>query len=98
MERAFITVDDLLLDDSKAAYIFDAHNVHRDDVLHVFLARPRFFAKLTEMGIRYNMLGPTGDGRFLLVAIRHVESTTWRVVTAYWLNRQRAETIYHREG
>jgi hypothetical protein len=45
------------------------------------------------------MLGPNSARRYLFVALAKavVMPDAWYVVTAHWLNRQRAERIYVRE-
>jgi hypothetical protein len=40
------------------------------------------------------MLGPNQKGRFLMVGIRFVEDGTWRMITAYWLDRKDALKLY----
>jgi hypothetical protein len=95
VERAPLEIDisEMMIDEAKSAYIA-TKGVNFADVLEVLALRPRFFVSVTERGTRYAMLGPNRTGRFLLVAIGHVEAGVWRVITAYWLRAARGRRLY----
>ncbi|HEX5368986.1 MAG TPA: hypothetical protein VFY10_06175 [Dehalococcoidia bacterium] len=96
-DRAEIVVEDILIDERKAAYI-RKKGVQTHDVLEVLEHIPHFFEETIDSNHRYSMLGPNRAGKFLLVAIARVEGNEWRLITAYWLTRRgRARRLYEEE-
>jgi hypothetical protein len=95
VEREALEVTALGLDEIKEAYLEAAKGVTGRDIIEVWLNTPRYFANLTGRGAPNVMLGPNRAGRFLFVPIAPVDRAgTWRVITAYWLNRARALRLY----
>lgn len=91
-----IEVASIVIDERKAAYIA-TKGVKTTDVTEVFENQPRFFEEVKDDRSRYSMLGPNGSGRFLLVAIAHVEDAEWRLISAYWLRANRGRRLYEGE-
>jgi hypothetical protein len=89
MERADLTVTEILITDVKDAYI-GSKGVRATDVFEVHGHEPLYFVR----GSRTNMVGPNRQGRFLVVALAHVDKTVWRLITAYWNDDGRARRIY----
>jgi hypothetical protein len=89
---ADIEVAAIAIADEKADYIERAHGVTRTDVWSILSLAPRYF---TDDAGRYSMIGPSPEGRYLLVGLMPTdETTTWRLVTAYWLRSRRGRRLY----
>jgi hypothetical protein len=43
------------------------------------------------------MLGTNRTGRYLYVPVIEVSPALWRVITAFWLSKRRAEKLYFKE-
>jgi hypothetical protein len=89
---ADIEVEAIIITDEKSEYIEREHQVSRSDVWSVFGLAPHYLAD--ELG-RYSMIGPSPEGRHLMVGLMPTdENATWRLVTAHWLRPGRARRLY----
>jgi hypothetical protein len=77
-----IDVDYLLFDDRNEAK-FGANNVSLFEVQDVFDRYPRFYVNRPGRRASHVMLGPTRDGRMLVVPIQDDGDGVWRPVTAF---------------
>jgi hypothetical protein len=92
-----LEVGNIAINEAKAAYI-QTKSVQVDDVGEVLGNLPKFFVTIVEGRRRVAMIGPNRSGCFLLVPIRHVEGTDYRLISAYWLARDRGQKIYEELG
>ena len=84
-----IDVDVLLFDDENEAK-FERNGVTVFEVQDVYDRYPRFFPNRPGRRATYVMLGPTRDGRMLVVPIEHLGEGIWRPVTAFEPTPQQA--------
>lgn len=92
-----IDVDGLLFDDENEAK-FASHGVSIDEVQDVFDGKPRYYRNRRARRAPFVMLGPTFDGRLLVVPIEPVgTSGLWRPVTAFEPTPQQAAAYRSRK-
>jgi hypothetical protein len=96
-----LDVQDLFIDEDKADYIMASKGVTEAEVFQVLWntnREPHFFERLNveKDKLEYAMVGQTTGGRWLRVAIEHVEAGLWRLITAYPRGK-RGERDYRRE-
>ena len=84
-----IEVDGLVFDDENETK-FAKHSVTVAEVQEVYDLAPRFYENLPGRRASHAMLGPSYEGRLLLVPIEAYRGTLWRPVTAFEPRPQQA--------
>jgi hypothetical protein len=74
--------DDLLFDDENEAKIA-RHGVTVEEVQQVLDGRPHFYENRRRRRASHVMVGPTFEGRLLVVPIERVRPRLWRPITAF---------------
>lgn len=94
-----IRVDSFIWDVSPDGNVLhiQRHNVRPGDVEDVAANEPHYYLNLPGKSATHIMVGPNRTGRFLLVAMsRSGSETSWYVITAVWLERNRGARFYNR--
>ena len=96
--RVDLEVEEINISEGKAAYIAE-RGIRPADVFQVLWnteVEPHFFERYNSEKdkLEYSMLGCVRSGRFLRVAIEHVDGAEWRLVTAFWMSSNRGERDY----
>ncbi len=84
-----IDVAGLLFDDDNEAK-FAQHRITPGEVQQVFDRQPRFYRNRPDRRASIVMLGPTAQGRLLVVPLEAVGRGVWRPVTAFEPTPQQA--------
>jgi hypothetical protein len=77
-----IDVSGLLFDDENERKLL-AHGITVVEVQEVYDLAPRFYTNLPGRRASHAMLGPTFNGRLILVPIEEVSEGLWRPVTGF---------------